>query len=228
MNARALVATTAALGVVLAGSAIAAPKPAPKPKPVCNLLTDPAGDTFAARSQETAGQPGPQEDTLDILSVDVASNATTIAGVVRVKKVAKSGQTSPSGNGYAVDFFLPGSVMTMSLRATYTPSMELYEASFKDESIPNSPSTMLAVAKGTLDAAKNEVRIWAPVSAFASQGGLKPGQKIVGLKGYTGRSFPPAVAQPGQVLSPRFLFADATGEGKTYTAGAPSCLPVGK
>lgn len=224
MKTRALALTAVAL-VASAGVSLAAPKP----RPVCNLLLDPTGDTFVARAQESAGAYGPHEDTFDITSADIATDAKTITGVIRAKKVAKSNNSSPVGNGYAVEFKIPGSAMTMSLRATFSRAGDLYEASYKDASVPNSPSVLLAVATGVLDEKKNEVRISAPLSVFDSQGGIKPGNKITDLNAFSGRAVPPALAQPGQPISPRFVFADAAIDGpKPYTAGQRSCVPVGK
>ena len=54
------------------------PEPAPKPKPSCLTISDPKGDTFAIRAQDGQGANGPQEDALDIVSGDLASDGNQL------------------------------------------------------------------------------------------------------------------------------------------------------
>lgn len=203
---------------------------APKPKPVCKIVLDGTGDTFLARPQETAG-PGPQEDGFDITSADIASDAKTLTAVIRVKKLSTAIQTSPAGAGFAFDFLLPSSPMQGSLRAVYvTGQPAYYEATYKDPSVPNSPSTFLGLAKGFADTKKNEVHISVPVSMFSVLGQIKKGTKIqpAGDAATSGRAVPPSPGTKGQPVATRYAFADVATESKIYTVGAKSCVTPGK
>src|SRR5437764_15191751 len=95
-RARAVVGVTAALAIALTGAsahAAAKKKPAPKPKPVCHLITDPATD----------GPPS-GDSSLNIISADIASNASAITAVIRVQKLADPDLTAPEGRFYELEF----------------------------------------------------------------------------------------------------------------------------
>lgn len=73
-----------------------------------------------------------------------------------------------------------------------------------------------------VDPAKKEVRITAPVSLFAEKAAIKDGVKILDLNLLAQRY----VGQRGVGgVTPS---ADEALGGKTYTAGAKSCVVVGK
>jgi hypothetical protein len=232
MNARSTAAIAVALATVTAGAGTAhAAKP--KVKPVCNLVTDAAGDTFAFRSQDgtPAAAVGPKEDAFDVLSGDIASDGKTVTTVIRVKKLATSIQTSPEGAGYAFDFLLPTSDLQASMRAVLVNGQKPYfEVTYKDPSVPNSPSTFVALAKGIVDTKKNEIHISAPVAAFADLGPIKPGTVLqpAADAATSGRAVPPSPGTPGQPVATRYVFADVAAGGKTYKTGTPSCVVPGK
>ena len=98
MRARAVVIAGLVTAVAVGGTANAAGhkakhKSAP---PVCNLVTDPAGD--APFDPTSAGAPGaPNDPNGDILSADLASDGKFVTAVIRVKSVATPAQpTVPS------------------------------------------------------------------------------------------------------------------------------------
>jgi hypothetical protein len=206
----------------LAGAGHAAKKP-------CLLVQDPAGDTFAARYQETGqelGAPvpyGPQEDSLDLVSADVASNAKTLTAVIRVNKLSDAA-TSPAGRSYDLNFTIPGAPNALYIRAVLaTGSAPTYEAGYKmpvgAEGInPTTLATKLADGTGTADTKKNEIRIHVPISAFSKQGkGIKPGTKL---------SLGEITA--GRYAAGRGVFADVVVAEKIYKAGAVNCVNPGK
>ena len=217
----------AALGVALAtiaGAAQAAPV-----KKVCNLVLDGTGDTFAARAQDGTA-PGPQDDAFDIKSADIASDGKVLTAVIRVTKLAAA-QTSPQGRGFSFDFLLPTSDMQGSLRAVLITGQPAYfEATYKDPSVPNSPSTFLATVTGLVDEKKNEVHITAPVGVFATLGAIKKGTLITpaGDAATSGRAVPPSPGVAGQPVATRFVFADVAVDSKPYKTGTPSCVTPGK
>lgn len=81
---------------LLAATAVAAPKPAK----VCQLLTDPSGDTGFAQVSAPVESP-----SLDILSADIASSAKTLAGVVRVRSLRGDAATTV-GRQYVLYFYV--------------------------------------------------------------------------------------------------------------------------
>lgn len=208
-----LLAASAALVTGAAAASAAPKKPAPV-KPVCNLVVDDAGDTFLLRNQEVPGVYGPQEDALDIVSADLASDTKRITAVIRVKKLATTIATGV-GQGYEAQFLNDGE-NTLYLSATITNGTQAFSVGFRDPTA--NTATSLGDASGVFDLAKNEVRISAPVSAFSAQGtGVKPGTLL----------------SIGTITASRNLvavnvFADVNEGGTTYKAGAPSCVKPGK
>ena len=223
MRARtALLVSLISVGTV-AGVAEAAPKPKPKPKP-CKLVTDPANDTFAARYQETAnelGAPvpyGPQEDTLDILSVDIASNAKTLTAVIRVKKLGTAA-TSPGGISFDVNFTIPDGTAPLYLRAVAAAgATPTFEGGTKTSAVATTVANKLADGTGVLDTKTNEIRIHVPIAAFKAQGkGITP-TKALTL----------GEISAGRYAAGRGVFADVVVAGKVYKAGAVNCVTPGK
>ena len=114
-----------------------------RPKPVCKLVTDRSGD---AKGTGTALTTPSSDANLDIISADVATNATTLTGVVRVSKLATSDSTAPAGWQYQVVFSVGG----------YTDTVEVVVG-------PSGTSWNGGKGTGKIDAAKKEVRISVPL-----------------------------------------------------------------
>jgi hypothetical protein len=221
-------ARTALLASLLAVGSVAGIGHAAAKKP-CQLVKDPAGDTFLARYQETAkglGAPvpyGPQEDSLDILSADVASNAKTLTAVIRVKKLSTA-STSPGGTSYDVNFTIPGAEFPLYVRAVLAAgAAPTFEAGYKEPIPPavvslTTLATKLADGTGIADPKTSEIRIHIPISAFSKQGkGLTPGTKL----------------SLGEITAARYaggrgLFADVVVATQIYKAGAVNCVTPGK
>ncbi|MCA1824638.1 MAG: hypothetical protein ABR520_06935 [Mycobacteriales bacterium] len=220
LRAGLLAAILAVAGLGGAAAQAAAPK--------CNLIQDATNDTFLARYQDTAGVYGPQEDALDIVSGDIATDAKTITGVLRVVKLAKTVASAPAGTVYRLQFSIPGLAdgTTLFLAASIEGGTEKFLAGTVTSAVAASVSTKLADGTGVFDLAKNEVRIHAPMAAFAAQGdGLKPGTVInLGFDQTTSRFVANNPATGGPV-SP---FSDVTVPETVYKAGTPSCVKVGK
>ena len=226
MKARLALALALATGVVVAGSADAA-------RVSCKIVTDRTGDTYAVRYQNNPPVPapvpmGPQDDSLDLLSSDLASDGKTLTAVVRVKKLARTTQTSPFATSYNVDFAVPGGAGYATLRAILTASGDSFEALSKSDTA-NVPSTFLGSVKGTVDFKKNEVRIHAPLSVFASFAKIKKGTKLTPFETTTGRAHPVGLPIPaGQPMPTRGLNSDVAEGGKVYKVGDKTCVTVGK
>ena len=223
---RPAVALTLGAGLLFAPLAHAA-----SGKVVCNLVTDDAQDTFALRSQDGTA-PGPQEDVLDITSMDLASDSKVLTGVIRVVKLATSAASAPGGTDYRIAFTLPGQdpkVENFFLNArtdrSGAPSFLLGLRTVVGAS--QSTTAKLADGTGTFDTAKNEVHISVPVDAVKSAAAtLTAGAKIsfAGLDETAARQ----VAVNPVTGVGTATFADVAASDKTYTAGAKSCVTPGK
>jgi hypothetical protein len=234
VQARLALVPAIALIALVAPVADAAPK---KVAPVCNTITDPAGDTFAARSQNDppAGSPtyGPQDDSLDVISGDLASDGKVVTAVVRIKKLSRSVQTSPTGITAAVGFLIGGGDTVVRLQAVLVSGQaDRFEVSaIPPDNLPNQPSTYVGDVTGVVDLAKNEVRITAPAAMLAPYGELKPGVALVPNEAESAtvsRGVPAITSTPGQPMTTRGPFADIAAGGKPVKVGAPSCVVPGK
>lgn len=226
--------TRTTLAVTIAGAALLAPvaHAAAKPtvKVVCNLITDAAKDTFAVRAQDGTA-PGPQEDGLDILSMDVASDAKVLTAVVRVAKLATTVQSAPNGIDFRIAFTLPGQDPTKgnfflnARTASGTPSFLLGFRTVVAQG--QSTTAKLADGTGTFDLAKNEVRFSVPVSAVKSGDVALATGSVLSFAGLDQTSARQAAVNPATGIGTA-TFADVAATENTYKAGAKSCVIPGK
>ena len=226
-----------AAGIALVLSPVAqaaAKKPVKKPvvKPVCNLITDTTQDTFAVRSQDSVGKYGPQEDVLDITSMDVASDAKTLTAVVRVVKLATKAQTAPGGTDYRVAFTLPGQdpaaesfFMNAHTDPQGAPSFLLGLRTVVAQG--QATTKKLADGVGTFDLAKNEVRWSVPVSAVSSGSATMTKNSVLSFDGLDETAARQVAVNPATGIGTA-LFADVTTSGGIYKAGTKSCVIPGK
>src|SRR3954451_18472307 len=91
-----LVASTLCVPAV---AAHATPGKKHKAKPACKLVTDGSGD---AKGTGTAVTTPSSDANLDIITADIATNATTLTGVLRVSKPSASDSMAPTGWEYQV------------------------------------------------------------------------------------------------------------------------------
>jgi hypothetical protein len=214
---RPVLALSLVLPLAVAGAALAAPKPAAKPKPVCNVVTDAKGDTFAVRVQDQQGGPfGPQDDGLDLVSADLASDGKVLTGAIRLVSVAPAA-TSPGGRGLDINITTPRSPAEVYLRVAVPASGAPTAEAGTREALPavTSVSTPLGAGTAVVDAAKNEVRFSFPASLFDSVGGIKVGDTLAFGEITVGRT-----------VGPRSVFADVAVPGTSYKVGTPSCVPL--
>jgi hypothetical protein len=206
MNRKTLAAAVAVpllLGVSAADAAPKKKKPAP-PKPVCNLVTDAKGD---ATDTGGTGAKAPNDPNLDIVSADIASDATRLTAVIRLDKLDDSENSSHLGRSYVVSFGAFGK--TVSVRAITSPAGDSWHG---------------GAGTGTVDKAKKEIRITVPLAKLSEEAKLpqplKSGIKVTSLTATSWRW----VANTQATLG----IADrAAGAGPGYTLGYPSCVKVG-
>lgn len=232
MRSRLALVPAIALVALVAPVAQAAGK-TPKAAPSCNTITDPAGDTFAIRLQDSQGAYGPQDDSLDIISGDLASDGKVVTAVVRIKKLSRAISTSPTGLTVGLGFLIGTGDSVVRLQAALpTGQPDRFEvAVIPPDSVPNQPATFVGTVTGVVDLAKNEVRISAPAAMLAPYGSLKPGTKLIpndAESATASRAVPPITSTPGQPMTTRGPFADIAAGGKPVVVGAPSCVVPGK
>jgi hypothetical protein len=207
-RSRALLTAAALAGSVLAaGAATAAPKAA------CNLVADPAGD---ATGFVVTGLPLPNDDALDIVSGDVASNKKLLTGVIRLASMGPD-SSSPTGRTYYVNFTINGTKVFLDAIVGSDGAVTFNAGDFTGAS---GGRKTLGPVSGVVDATKKEIRITAPVGSWPDS--AKPGAKIGGL----------------DLLAQRFIGTTTTGgatptadEARSdvvYVAGAKSCVVPGK
>lgn len=211
MRARPVLVLAVLPALVLGGAAVAAPA---KAKPVCNLVTDAEGDGtgFVMTDMDYL----PNDPNLDLVSGDVATKGRTVTAVIRTAELALSDPAAPTGRAYYANFTVGATTLYLSA-ALDGSGAATYSAGYLDTTRQG-----LGAVTGTIDVAKKEVRISAPVSIFAAQAKIKDGTKIMDLNLLAQR-----YVGDRAVVGATPSADDATG-GKTYTAGAPSCVAVGK
>jgi hypothetical protein len=209
MRTRLFVTTAAVAAIATALPAQAATKPKPKPKPVCNVLTDPADDAgpFAGIAGASTNDP-----SLDVVSADVATDATRLTAVIRVKKLTKDAATTPLsqvGRRWMLRFTVGSTVVQVA--TTDGPLDTSYQR---------------GATNGVLDTTTNEIRVTIPLASI-------PGVKIV--KGSVLQNID---VLTNYFLT--FRRSDGIGDGlsaapadngkttKTYVAGTPSCVKIGQ
>ena len=218
--------------LLVAGVTAPIAQAAPKPKPSCLTISDPKGDTFAVRAQDSQGAYGPQEDALDIVSGDLASDGKVVTAVVRLASFSRAIASSPQGFTVGVDFLIGSSADSVVRLQAVLGSADRFEVSAKaTDALPNVPSTYVGEATGVVDEKKGEIRITAPAELLAPYGALKPGTKLVPNEAESAtasRGVPPITTTPGQPMTTRGPFADVAAGGRTVAVGAPSCVVPGK
>ena len=210
MKARSLLALSLTAVVAAAGAAVAAPKA----KPVCNLVLDAKGDGTGFLM--TDADYLPNDPNLDLVSGDIASTAKQVTAVIRTDALDLSDSASPTGRAYYANFLVGEAELFLSA-ALDGAGAATFSAGYVDTTRKS-----LGAVTGVVDTKKKEIRITAPTSIYAEHATLKPGTKILDLallaQRYVGHRSAAGVTPSAD---------EATG-GKSYVAGSPSCVTVGK
>lgn len=203
-----------ALGVcaaLAAATGVASAAPAPRAKPVCNLIVDAKGDGGVATSS----------DDVDIVSADIASNAKVVTGVIRLAGDPSSvNPQAIGGKSYYLSFTAPGSAAPQFLSAELDPVAGAAYHSGEEQDVngvgnkTSDPDAVVGSVKG------NVITITAPLSAFSSRVSVKPGKKLTGLTAEV-------YALVGTGVTGGLLIKADDASGSSYTAGTPSCVKVG-
>lgn len=195
---------TGVLAVGATTATAAVKKPAP---PVCNLVTDDAGDTAYLAL--------PNSDTIDILSADVASDGKNLTGVIRVKKYTPNETSTVYGKRFIVAFEGAG-LKPMYLTLLDYPVGQVFNfGSTSVDAAGRTTYTSDGAATGTIDAATGVIRISTTAAALkdAGYGTLTKGKDLSGINAVTFR-------RVGTSLMP----GDDAVSSKKYKVGAASCV----
>jgi hypothetical protein len=203
-------AVTAALALcatsALPATAATRPKPKPKPAPVCKLVVDVADDAGVAN--HAAGAPS-NDPSLDIVSADIATDATNLTAVIRVKKLSAANTMAPLGQRWTLRFTF--GVTTMGLSVNTGPA----------------GSSGPQVASGyKIDPAANEVRITVPLKNLPEKVGK--GTPFRNLYAETAAAISYDREKMGTPDSTTLSPEDHAESTKTYAAGTPSCVKIGQ
>lgn len=215
MRARPTLALAAACSLVLTGgatTALAAGKA--KPKVPCNLITDPPNDA------DIVGGVG-NDDALDIVSFDMASNAKKVTFVWRVKKGGLKSSVLPVGGvqwnaGFDLgDFHLLASVASDGT----TP-----KGIFAEKATGN--NRVIGFYDAKIDTAKNEVRVTIPTADFPDK--IHTGTAFTAFSLDTTNG---VIVLDNAVVSGSGggLYGDtADAPSAVYKSGSANCVVVGK
>lgn len=203
-------ATTAvAVAGTLVGAGIS--QAAARAKPSCNIVTDAKADA------DIAGGAG-QDDSLDIVSADLASDRRALTAVIRVVKASPASSSYKYGSTWRMDFTVSG--VPLSISAVSDRNGVVGQYAYSDTTGSHIIGSDGAV---TIDQVKNEVRISIPTLAFREHADLKPGTLVTKVSAVTGGVV--NIPGEGNVRVPTTDVSDTT-DG-TYKLGKVSCVKPG-
>lgn len=195
----------------LAGSLLVVGTSHAAAKPVCNIVNDVKGDADVANGIG-------QDDALDILSADVATNKKSLTAAIRVVKASPKSAYYQYGVTWRLNFTVAD--VPLSISAVSDRNGVIGQYTYTDTTGGHIIASDAVVA---IDTTANEVRISVPISAYGDHADLKPGTKISAISATTGAI---ANTPAGNLRFPTIDSSD-TKDG-AYTAGAKSCVTPGK
>ena len=201
-------------GLAMSGVADAAVKHKAKPKPPpCNIIKDNPSDSGPLSG--AAGAPL-YDPSLDILSADVATNATTITTVIRVKQLTESDSSWQFGREWSLEF---------------TTSTGQHYALIAYDGTPAHKDAAASIGHVTLDYPRGEVRVSAKLSELPF--GLPKGTTLGVLQAHAVASVQLPDSGPAGLghafLAPGWSTEDDAAAPVTskYSVGAATCVKVG-
>jgi len=214
VKTRAVLALSAVLATGISAGAANAVVKKPTIKPVCNLMTDVPGDAVLV---------GPEgnDDALDILSGDVASDAKTLTAVVRLKAYSSPDPHAPLGQKVYISFNAPGDTNLIYLAASIDPGLGVSYSWGEQTVSAAGTGSYSKVGNATGSIIGNEVHIHVPVADVLAKANVKPGSKLSGVLAETRL----LIGAAGGGLVEQVDAAEGT---KSYAAGAKSCVTPGK
>lgn len=206
-----------ALLAAYGGSAAAAPRH-------CLLITDAARDETPLEQGPEAGD----RPDLDVVSGDLASNATTMTAVVRVRAFDQ-----PVGSAtYHLVFTTPRRWFEVGADVGVDGTFGYLETYDVGPTGMTASGVHLAPPAVTVDRANGEVRMTFPLETLAPYASTRPGAGYglfrIGAYLLAGSATPPTEVTAG-VSVPHSLGLgwDSSDPGRSYRLGSPSCVRVG-
>lgn len=189
--------------------------------PCVHAIIDQAGDANAPPGISSAANPVfPSEPAYDITYADLATNSTSLTGVIHVLKLATTAGTAPTGLEWRFDFMVGGKQLFVQAIVDKTPGSAFIGVGQGRYGYLDSTAHTLGRLTPVLDLARSEVRMTLPLQAFAGQTRIKPGVRLSDLVASAGRFY--------NLGASTITEADDHGWAKQdYIAGARSCVRVG-
>jgi hypothetical protein len=218
MRIRLIAVASLALAVGTGTVAVAAPKPAPKAPPMCKIVVDPANDLVsgAVIDPQLSAVGRPYDPALDVVSADIANDANTLTGVIRVAKLTVGDPMAPTGRIYRLSWKVRSTGIGGELYAQITPTGNLFDG---------------GNGTGAVDLAKNEIRISMQISRLIGHPTFAPGDALENLTAFTDLAAPVLPGSPQQDSIGLTLYSyggDSSAPApKAYPLYAPSCVKVG-
>ena len=210
-------------GAVVAALAVAVTAPAASGAArSCRIVVDAVGDETPHDGIET---PVDVPD-VDLVSGDLASSATQMVAVVRLRGLAD--QPTPGvGAQYALLFQVGDQGLRVSAVVRDDGLAEGRLTTYDVRAIQ--PSTDVAPVRVVVDRALDEVRMTFALKPLARYGSIRRGTyvKVRWIEAFLALGLPPAVVQ-GERVDPGFALAFDHGEEgpRAYRLGARSCVTV--
>jgi hypothetical protein len=198
-RARKTVAAVVGMTLIAGVPAAQAARRKPVPKPICNLVVDPADFT--------------QSPSLDIRSADVATNRTTLTWVVRVTNLsAPTDATTALGREWNFQF----KVGTRDL------GMVVSDGPFGTRDASSAGAVV------TLDKVKNEVRYSVPLAKINQGYGVTIVPGVTVLREFSAKADGFVQLPQDGLLNPPKTNGDETAvSSRTYQTGKLSCVKPG-
>jgi len=212
-----------ALATTLVPAAAAATRPVPK---ACNLISDAKADTMLIQLPGTGAVDG--NGPLDIVGGDVATNAKILTVAIRLAAPPAIPTQSPLGAHYIFNLTGAGTDKAVRLDAV----LDRFGSHFTyGQQAPATFERALLASDGIDGDAVgvvsgNEIRISVPWARL-KPGRFTPGSRLTGL--YVGSErWVGAHPSSSQRTAVGQLYADSATTPKSYVAGTPSCVPIGR
>lgn len=207
MSARIVVATC--LAVVVAAN----PAGAKTAKRVCSIVTDVTNDTDL-----------PYDANVDVVSADVATNATQLTAVVRVAGSTTEwiDPAAPGGRRLRLEVLGAGSATPIALAYVVEPQSayavyEVWSKEATDFVTWNEPVPFHATG--------STVTMTIPLSVLKKLGRFTPGARLSAVRATTWRIV--EVDDPDGTTTVTYPYVSDTTAKASYVAGTPSCVKVG-
>ena len=188
------------------------------PAPACPLVDDPAGDA-------TPFRPTGNVDALDIRTLGLASDGTTLSAFLLVNALGHGGAGTPAvaGDGarWIVSFRYTGTVHFLSARfpapqARAASRGVAYTYGVAESAGGSTSYETTGAASGAVEPSRRLIRITAPRAAL---GAPAPGATLRAPDA-TAFEIVSMPAEPPRTFAPMLEKADETGPGAAYTVGS--------